>query len=91
LLSLAIGSFLVFASVLLSDGFNGLASIFNAGLVALASLGAFLVGLSSSIVIYRLAPWHPLANYPGPVLAKLGKLWMLNCMKNGQRHLKLQE
>lgn len=25
--------------------------------------------------MYRLSPWHPLAKYPGPRLAKLTKFW----------------
>ncbi|KAF8640255.1 hypothetical protein AX16_010150 [Volvariella volvacea WC 439] len=29
--------------------------------------------LASSIVIYRLSPWHPLAKYPGPVLHRISK------------------
>ena len=34
--------------------------------------------LISSIVLYRLSPIHPLAKYPGPVLAKISKLWFVS-------------
>jgi hypothetical protein len=91
LLLLATGSFLVFAYVLLSNGFNGPMSILKAGLVALTSLGAFLSGLSASIMLYRLGPWHPLAEYPGPILAKVSKCWMSYYIAQGHRNVKLQE
>lgn len=91
MLSLAIGSALVFAFVLISGDSNQPTSVLEAGLATLTSLLAFLVGLSVSIVVYRLGPWHPLADYPGPVLAKLSKLWMGYCIVDGKRHLKLQE
>jgi hypothetical protein len=91
LLSFAFGSSLIFALDLHWNGFNGIPSIVRAGSVALVSLTSFLVALSSSIAIYRLGPWHPLANYPGPTLAKLSKWWMFRWAAQGRRHLKLQE
>lgn len=30
--------------------------------------------LVTSILVYRVSPWHPLARYPGPLLCKLTKL-----------------
>ncbi|KZP25850.1 hypothetical protein FIBSPDRAFT_949968 [Athelia psychrophila] len=40
---------------------------------------------------YRLSPFHPLANYPGPVLAKLSKLTLAWKMYRGRQHLYYQE
>ncbi|KAF7344408.1 hypothetical protein MSAN_01922000 [Mycena sanguinolenta] len=41
----------------------------------LSSYFMFLGSLSLSIVAYRLSPLHPLAQYPGPVIAKVTKFW----------------
>ena len=38
----------------------------------------FYTTLVSSVVFYRLSPFHPLAEYPGPVLAKISKLWFVS-------------
>ena len=46
--------------------------------------------LISSIFIYRLSPWHPLANYPGPVLARISKLWGVIYMAKSKTHQKLK-
>lgn len=56
-----------------------------------ATVGALLFGLFTSIAIYRLSLWHPLARYPGPTLAKLSKWYMSYWIAKGTRHLKLQE
>ena len=61
------------------------AAKFTAGVIAY-----FLCGLCSSITIYRLSPWHPLAIYPGPTLAKLTKWYMAYWIAKGHRHLLLQ-
>lgn len=67
----------------------------NLGLWSATKLAArviayFLGGLCSSVIVYRLSPWHPLANYPGPALAKLSKWYMAYWIGKGDRHLLLQ-
>lgn len=53
---------------------------------------AYLIVLSLSIVLYRLSPWHPLARFPGPRLAKITKWWMVHrILLRGGRHTKLQQ
>ena len=37
----------------------------------------YFATLVGSIVAYRISPFHPLANYPGPFVAKISKLWMV--------------
>ncbi|KZP07807.1 cytochrome P450 [Athelia psychrophila] len=53
------------------------------------------VGYWSSILAYvaayRLSPFHPLANYPGPTLSKLSKLTLAWKMYCGRQHLYYQE
>ncbi|KAF7974446.1 hypothetical protein HWV62_12184 [Athelia sp. TMB] len=45
----------------------------------------------TNVAVYRLAPWHPLAQYPGPILNKLSKLTMAWKMYEGQQHLYYQK
>ncbi|KAL5536828.1 hypothetical protein ACEPAF_651 [Sanghuangporus sanghuang] len=51
----------------------------------LAGFATFYVSLLTSIACYRLSPWHPLAKYPGPVLAKLPKFWILYMIWKGKQ------
>ena len=37
-------------------------------------------------LIYRLSPVHPLAKYPGPVVAKTSKLWAAHLSATGNMH-----
>jgi hypothetical protein len=47
----------------------------------------YISSLVTSIVVYRLSPFHPLAKYPGPVLCKISKLWFAGIAMNGKQHL----
>ncbi|KAJ7766762.1 cytochrome P450, partial [Mycena metata] len=47
----------------------------------------FLATLSVSIAAYRLSPFHPLAQYPGPALGKVTKLWGLWIAWRGYTHI----
>ncbi|KAH8115859.1 high nitrogen upregulated cytochrome P450 monooxygenase 2 [Phellopilus nigrolimitatus] len=47
----------------------------------------FYFALATSIVVYRLSPWHPLGQYPGPLLAKISKFWASWVMAKGKNHI----
>jgi hypothetical protein len=52
----------------------------------LRSLVFFHVSLIGSILVYRLSPWHPLSQYPGPLVYKVSKVcWALSTW-HGQQH-----
>ncbi|KAF7985863.1 hypothetical protein HWV62_568 [Athelia sp. TMB] len=62
--------------------------------VVLSVLGTFLSYYALIIAymsIYRLSPFHPLAKYPGPVLAKLSMFWLSWVSIKGARHVKIRE
>ena len=44
----------------------------------LGTLFVYFAALLVSIAAYRISPFHPLARYPGPFVAKLSKLWMVD-------------
>lgn len=46
----------------------------------------FSFSLGSLIVCYRLSPFHPLAEYPGPLICKATKLWGAWVALRGDSH-----
>ncbi|KAJ3525055.1 hypothetical protein NM688_g8461 [Phlebia brevispora] len=72
-----------FLSTLLSPHFSRTQSICVAFL-------AYIGTLLTSIVLYRIGPFHPLARYPGPLPARISKLWHVWIVSRGKQHLYLQ-
>ncbi|KAI0353726.1 cytochrome P450 [Trametes cingulata] len=60
----------------------------NDAIYATATLASVYFSVLSAITItYRVSPWHPLASYPGPLLARLSSLWLTAVSFTGRRHL----
>lgn len=51
------------------------------------SFSIFYSTLISSIILYRISPFHPLYKYPGPFLAKISKFWNVWVMASGKNHV----
>ncbi|KAJ3998702.1 cytochrome P450 [Lentinula boryana] len=66
---------------ILKDLKNGISRV-----VYLFTYGAFYASLLSSIVLYRLSPFHPLAKVPGPMMHKVSKLWSVWICWQGRQH-----
>ena len=49
--------------------------------------GLFWSTLTTSILVYRVSPWHPLAKYPGPILCKLTKFYLAYRSLGGKQYL----
>ncbi|KAF8205670.1 high nitrogen upregulated cytochrome P450 monooxygenase 2 [Mycena galopus ATCC 62051] len=47
----------------------------------------FISTLCSSIAIYRISPWHPLAHIPGPTMHKITKFWSVWICSGGDQHI----
>ncbi|KAI1783878.1 high nitrogen upregulated cytochrome P450 monooxygenase 2 [Ganoderma leucocontextum] len=52
--------------------------------VVILLYGTYLGVIGASVVAYRLAPWHPLSGFPGPVAFRTSKLWMAACAAAGR-------
>ena len=50
------------------------------------AFAAYWSGLVFFTLAYRLSPFHPLAKYPGPVLAKSSKFWAAYHSAVGDQH-----
>ncbi|TFK91279.1 cytochrome P450 [Polyporus arcularius HHB13444] len=55
-------------------------------LVTLSLISAYFASLAATTVGYRLSPWHPLAQYPGPTLWKVSSLFLSKISLTGRRH-----
>jgi hypothetical protein len=51
------------------------------------SFAIYWTFLVVSTTSYRLSPFHPLAKYPGPVLARISRLWAAKQSSSGKQHL----
>lgn len=62
-------------------------SSYNTYSTCVFSFGLYYLTLISSIIIYRLSPWHPLAKYPGPWSLKISKFVMSYHTYKGKVHI----
>ncbi|KAF9468211.1 cytochrome P450 [Collybia nuda] len=53
----------------------------------ISTFSIFWTTLSTSIIVYRLSPWHPLAQYPGPMICKITKFWFAFLSLKGRQHI----
>ncbi|EJD01754.1 high nitrogen upregulated cytochrome P450 monooxygenase 1 [Fomitiporia mediterranea MF3/22] len=81
--------FLLFDVPLASSLF--LFQYYSAGFAVLAGFSVFYSTLLSSIVLYRISPWHPLARYPGPFTAKISQFWLAYETATGRWHETLKD
>ncbi|KAJ7675032.1 high nitrogen upregulated cytochrome P450 monooxygenase 2 [Mycena olivaceomarginata] len=57
----------------------------------LSVFSIYFATLLTSLALYRLSPFHPLAQYPGPILHKLSNFQMVRVALTGKRHLYITE
>ncbi|KAG6917442.1 hypothetical protein DXG01_002528 [Tephrocybe rancida] len=60
-------------------------------LAVLATWSIYLISLVACTVAYRISPFHPLANYPGPLVCKVSKLWFAYKAYGGRQHIYYNE
>ncbi|RDB16896.1 hypothetical protein Hypma_002424 [Hypsizygus marmoreus] len=58
---------------------------------ALVAWSVYLATLATSITVYRLSPFHPLAKYPGPLLCKISKIYFAFVSSGGKQHIYYQQ
>ncbi|EGN99144.1 hypothetical protein SERLA73DRAFT_181973 [Serpula lacrymans var. lacrymans S7.3] len=63
---------------------SGFTSIFRA---VVSTYLLYWFTILTSIALYRLSPFHPLAKYPGPILARISKFWMVWMSSDGKQHV----
>lgn len=74
---------LVFTAIVIMDArTTEQSSLYNSYCVVLG----YLSGLFSSIVTYRLSPWHRLHDFPGPRLAAVSKFWHVWQCRDSRNH-----
>lgn len=79
------GQFIITLGAALALFFNHfLGSIGSAALYTAEVITILNAVTLASIIVYRLAPWHPLAKYPGPWQAKISKVYWWHQAKIGQ-------
>ena len=54
---------------------------------AVTVFSLFWCTLVTSILVYRVSPWHPLAKYPGPLSCKLTKFHLAYFALGGKQYL----
>ena len=54
---------------------------------AVTVFNVFFVSLFTSIALYRVSPWHPLAKYPGPLICKLTQFHLATLSLRGKQHI----
>ncbi|KAF8560403.1 high nitrogen upregulated cytochrome P450 monooxygenase 2 [Imleria badia] len=59
---------------------------FSFPMAFLAAYALFFATLFTSIVVYRLSSFHPLAKYPGPSICKISQLWAVIVNSRGKAH-----
>lgn len=65
-------------------------SQYGAALSTCIAFAFFLAVLTTSVVLYRLSPIHPLARYPGPLPHKISKWYFSWIVMQGQSHIHVQ-
>ncbi|KAL1949708.1 hypothetical protein VTO73DRAFT_8589 [Trametes versicolor] len=59
--------------------------------IALRTTASFasihFLSLSVFTIAYRISPWHPLASFPGPFLARTSSIWLTYISFTGRRHI----
>ena len=59
------------------------------GGIALAFV-VFHATLATSVILYRISPFHPLARYPGPLLAKITRWYWALIAVRGRQHIEFK-
>ncbi|PSR70849.1 hypothetical protein PHLCEN_2v13290 [Hermanssonia centrifuga] len=55
------------------------------------TFATYYAALCSSVTLYRLSPFHPLARYPGPIMCKASTIWVAYVASKGKQHLYIQD
>ncbi|PAV16379.1 high nitrogen upregulated cytochrome P450 monooxygenase 2 [Pyrrhoderma noxium] len=77
-LSFLIGTPSILTATFMNNSSTSTASLF--------SFSIFYLVLLVNIILYRFSPWHPLAKYPGLIVARVSKLWGAIIMAKGKNH-----